>query len=467
MPAKRGDYLMSRFQSTIAARWCRSRCAAAILLTVPACSLQAAGPSGPMAGSSRSLLVAQAQAPIPPQPTNGAVNGAANGVANGAANGVANGAAVDPNAAAAGAPVEGMYPGEFPPGAYPGYYGGPYPNGAYGPYPMNGTWGKYNGPHGAHCDGQYAVDCGTGAECCYPKCTAHFDWLYLQTSGVDLAHAQQQDGIGGAGTVPFGDIGTLDTDFENGARLGFSVACGPCAAVEWSYTYFESDALSLLDPPVIPGGGGAIGSLVHHPGAAITASVGPVDAFSEVDFQVMDVLYRGSLTSSPCHSLSYLLGVQYGNLEQSFFQTGVFSGGSSGEIDTFATIDFDGAGLKAGLDGERKIHGGLSIYSRLTGAVMSGQFRSRYNMLNFTTDVLLAQANWKDDRVVSQLEYEIGLGWMSASGHWRFSSGYMFSHWMNAVTMPEFIDAVQADNYTDVEDTITFDGVVTRVEVLW
>jgi hypothetical protein len=43
----------------------------------------------------------------------------------------------------------------------------------------------------------------------------------------------------------------------------------------------------------------------------------------------------------------------------------------------------------------------------------------------------------------------------------------MFSHWMNAVTTPEFIDAVQADNYTDVEDTITFDGVVTRVEVLW
>jgi hypothetical protein len=81
--------------------------------------------------------------------------------------------------------------------------------------------------------------------------------------------------------------------------------------------------------------------------------------------------------------------------------------------------------------------------------------------------VLLAQANWKDDRVVSHLEYEVGFGWTSASHHWRFSTGYMFSHWMNAVTMPTFIDAVQADNYTDVEDTISFDGAVTRVEVLW
>jgi hypothetical protein len=456
MPAKRGDNLMSRFQSTIAARWCRSRCAAAFLLVLPVSASQAATPSGQTALSSRSMLVNQAQAPIPPQP----------------ANGVANGAAVDPNAAAgAGAPVEGVYPGEYPPGAYPGYYGGPYPDGAYGPYPANGPWAGYNGGrygHGAPgCEGQYAVDCGTGNDCCYPKFTWHFDWLYLQASGVDLAHAQQQNGIGGAGTVPFGDISTLDTDYDHGARMGFSVGCGPCAAVEWSYTYFESDAESFLDAPVIPGGGGAIGSLVHHPGAAITASIGPVDAFSEIDFQLTDVLYRGSLTSNPCHSLSYLLGVQYGNLEQSFFQTGVFSGGSTGEIDTFATIDFDGAGLKAGLDGERRIHGGLSIYSRLTGAVMSGQFSSRYTMLNFTTDVLLAQANWKDDRVVSNLEYEIGLGWMSASGHWRFATGYMFSHWMNAVTMPTFIDAVQADNYTDVEDTITFDGVVTRVEARW
>jgi hypothetical protein len=98
---------------------------------------------------------------------------------------------------------------------------------------------------------------------------------------------------------------------------------------------------------------------------------------------------------------------------------------------------------------------------------MSGQFRSRYTMLNATTDVLLAQANWKDDRVVSHVEYEIGLGWMNASGHWRFSSGYMFSHRMNAVTMPACIDAVQADNYSDVEDTISFDGLVTRVEARW
>jgi hypothetical protein len=331
---------MSRLKSTIAARWCLSRWAVAIPLFVPGSLLQAAAPTSQASDPFRASKITQVQAQVPPQ--------------------AANGAAVDPNAPvdAAPAPVEGMYPADQP-YAGPGYYGGPYPDGAYG---RNGV---YHGGHPGH--GQYAVDCAPCAsDCCYPKFTWHIDWLYLQATDVDLAHAQQQNGIGGAGTVPFGDIATLDTEFETGARIGFSVACGPCAAVEWSYTYFESDTDSSLDAPVITGGGGAVGSLVHHPGAAITASVGPVDAFYEIDFQLSDILYRGSLSSNPCHSLSYLLGVQYGNLEQSFLQTGVFSGGSSGTLDTFSTIDFDGAGLKAGIDGERRIHGGLSIYARLT-----------------------------------------------------------------------------------------------------
>ena len=428
---------MSRSLSTIAARWYPSRCAVALLLAMPACSVLGAGPAGQTAQPFRASQMMPARVAQLPPPQSGP------GVAS-----------------------ETLGPmGEIPPNAiyqegyspYPGGYQGGYPSGGYGP-----------GTDPQCCNGQYAGDCAPCASnCCYPRFSWHLDWLYLHATGADFAHAQQQNGLGGAGTVPFGEVATLDTDYESGTRLGFSVGCGPCSSVVWSYTYFESDAASSIDAPVIPGGGGAVGSLVHHPGAAITASAGPLDAFYEIDFQMSDLMYRGVLTSSPCHSVSYLLGLQYGNLEQSFSQFGIFSGGQTGVIDTFSTIDFDGGGLKTGIDAERQIHGGLSIYGRLTGAVMSGQFSSRYTMVNSTTEVLLAQANWKDDRVVSHLEYELGLGWMSASQHWRFSTGYMFSHWMNTVTVPEFVDAVQADNYTDVGDTLSFDGFVTRVEARW
>ena len=206
---------------------------------------------------------------------------------------------------------------------------------------------------------------------------------------------------------------------------------------------------------------------MHHPGAAITASAGPVDATYQVDYQMADLLYRGALASGSRFSGNYLLGVQCGKLEQAFGQSGVFGGGQAGIIDTVSTVDFDGGGLKAGIDGEQCLRGGFSAYGRLTGAVMAGRFKSRYSMLNFTTDVLLAEANWKDDRIVPQLEYELGFAWTSPSDHWRLALGYMYSHWLNTVTVAEYIDAVQADNYVDVEDTLSFDGLVLRAECRW
>jgi len=308
--------------------------------------------------------------------------------------------------------------------------------------------------------------CSAGGRC-GPRWVLYGDHLYLQVTGADVAHAQQQNGLGGAGTVPFGDISTTEMEFNSGFRVGGMIACGPCSGIATSFTHYESDAFTSLDAPVIAGGGGAVGSLVHHPGAALTASVGPVDATYAIDFQLADLMYRGLWRCGPRYEINYLVGAQYGHLDQDFMQSGIFGGGLGGDVDTTTTIDFDGGGLKAGIDAERQLGRGFSIYGRLTAAVMSGRFSNRYSMYNVTTDALLAQSNWKDDRVVSQVEYELGLSLSSMNERWRATAGYMFSHWGNVVTTPEFIDAVQADNYVDVGDTLSFDGFVSRVEYRW
>jgi hypothetical protein len=282
-----------------------------------------------------------------------------------------------------------------------------------------------------------------------------------------VAHAQQQNGIGGAGTTPFGDIGVVDHDFSTGYRAGGGFGLDACSDITFTYADFSTSGSNQLDPPTIPGGGGSIGSLVHHPGAAITASAGPVSAFQSTGFQTADVLYRRVLYRKCSGGLNYLLGAQYGTLDQDFSQTGVFSGGAGGVVNTGTSISFDGAGLKAGLDGEQLMWRRISIYGRLTAAVMSGQFQSNYTMQNSTTGVLLAQSNWSENRVVPQVDYELGLQWTSPNNHWRARAGYLVSHWSNAVTSPTFIDAVQANNYTNVEDTITFDGAVGRIEFIW
>lgn len=324
--------------------------------------------------------------------------------------------------------------------------------------------------------GEYNGSCSDGAcDCHVPVCTPWYqvphvavwvDWLFLQANGADIAHAQQQNGLGGVGTVPFGDIGSLGIDYDSGVRLGGALCCDACSGVLVSWTWFQSDDSETLLPPAIPGVA-AVGSLVHHPGAALLASVGPVDATYDVEFQLVDLMYKRAWLAGNRSYLSWLAGFQYGHLEQDLSQFGVFGGGAGGAIDTTTSIEFDGGGLKAGLEGERLVAGGSSLYGRMTGAAMSGRFRSSYTMLNTTGDLLLAEANWDDDRIVPQLEYELGVAWMTQGGGVRLSTGYMFSHWYNVVTTPEFISAVQADRYVDVGDTLSFDGLVVRLEGRW
>lgn len=293
------------------------------------------------------------------------------------------------------------------------------------------------------------------------------EFLYLQVTDADVAYAQQQDGIGGAGTVPFGEIGTIGQDFNPGFRVGGSIACGPCTGVVMSFTHFESDSFSSLDAPFIPGGGGAVGSLVHHPGAALTASTGPVDATYDVDFQLADAVWRRIVKQSARYELAVSCGFEYGHLEQDFTQSGIYGGGSGGAIDTATSINFDGAGIKFGVDGNHCFGHGCGIYGRLTAAALTGRFTSHYSMFNQSTDQMLAMADWTDDRVIGQIEYEVGTSITSMNGHWRAAAGYMFSYWTNTVTTPALIDAVQADKYTDVGDTLGFNGLVGRVECLW
>ncbi len=311
------------------------------------------------------------------------------------------------------------------------------------------------------------VACGDGCCCGYGHCTSLWaDFLFLHPTGADMAHAQQQNGTGGAGTVPFGVVGMTDPHYEPGFRLGGVIGLTPCSSLALAYTFFESDSSSFLEAPIVPGGGGAIGSLVHHPGIGIVSSAGPVEATYEIDFQIADFEYRRLLWGDSRGWLNYSVGARYAHLEQEFFQTGVFGGAQAGVLNTQTTSDFDGGGALFGLDGERSFgNRGFSFYGNAGVSPVVGQFTTFYEMTNETTDVLLANVLWKDDRFVTILDFELGLAWTSQSGTWRFATGYMAQFWYDVITTPEFVDAVQATNYVDVGDTLSFDGLVSRIEV--
>ena len=86
-------------------------------------------------------------------------------------------------------------------------------------------------------------------------------------------------------------------------------------------------------------------------------------------------------------------------------------------------------------------------------------------MNNATTVTKLAEADWNDDRIVPMFDYELGVAWTSPNGHVRLAVGYMATHWFNIVSTPTFVDAVQANNYVNVSDTVSFDGAVGHAEL--
>ncbi|MGI9455693.1 MAG: Lpg1974 family pore-forming outer membrane protein, partial [Aeoliella sp.] len=222
---------------------------------------------------------------------------------------------------------------------------------------------------------------------------------------------------------------------------------------------------TVLPPNNVGGGLGTVGSLVHHPNAIITSSAGPVEAYYNIDMQLVDAEYRRLFRASNCGWMNYSFGARYGRLEQNFRQLGNFGGSQGGVIDTTTEIDFDGAGLKVGLDGERILGCGCwSAYGNSSLSALFGSFRGDYLMHNATSVLDLAIVRWEEDRVTPMLEYEFGVAWTSCCGSCRASFGYMGIHWFNVATTPEFVDAVQADNYVDFGDTLSFGGLTSKVE---
>jgi hypothetical protein len=296
------------------------------------------------------------------------------------------------------------------------------------------------------------------------------EFLFLHPTGVDMVHAQQVDSAG-AVPVPFGDVVANDFHYEPGVRIGGDMAVGPTTSLAASYTWFESNAMSTAVPPA-GAGVPAVQSLVHVDSPFSTEAVGSLESRSVLDFQLANAEYRARLHNGPRHWINGGLGLQWAHLEQEFGQTGVFPHELivpvTATLMTQSNVEFDGGGPRLSLDGGRNIgNRGFSIFARSSVAPMAGQFHSDYSLRNETNDIQLAQARWKDDRIMTILDYEAGLAWTGPRKRWRFSAGYLQSIWFNAVTPNEFIPAVQSNNYTDVSDTITFDGLTARVEHLW
>ena len=322
-----------------------------------------------------------------------------------------------------------------------------------------------------------ACDCdNTCNDCCTPywehRTSFFAEALYLRPTGIDMAHAIQSTTAGipqpvTPGAVPDGAVGVLNPVYTPGFRVGGWMALDSCSSIGTSWAKFQSHCENTVVQPTGPGqpNNTNVTSLVIHPNTpAFAPNASRATAGYDVDFQLIDIDYRRLLSGGFRHALNYNVGLRYGNLLQTFQQVAEFNQ-ATGTIQTNTNIRFEGVGLKTGLDGMRQIgNSRLSFYGKSFISVLFGEVNASYSQVNTLTGAQQAFSRWADVRPVPILEYELGLNWISRCGNWRISSGYYTAFWFNAVTTGQYVQAVQTSNFVNVGQTVSFNGLVTRLE---
>jgi hypothetical protein len=312
------------------------------------------------------------------------------------------------------------------------------------------------------CGGEGCGECGDCCDTCIPfwqhRSGVYADFLYLQARGVDTAYALPRDGVDPATSVPFGGVGTADPDYQPGIRFGVNHALDACSSIGASYTWYESTTNGEINTqaPLV------IHSLVTHPGTASAAADSLVANTSyDIDFDLIDVDYRRLLSGGRNHAINYLVGARYGRLEQNFRSGQPISPGTTS---VFTDLDFEGAGPRFGLEGERKAEcSGFMVYGRTYASFLAGDIQSDYIQENTFAQTQVT-TGWNDSRVIPILEYEVGAGWQNHDGTIRVSGGYYMAGWFNMLTNRDYIQAVQTNDYVERYETVTFDGLTARIE---
>ena len=304
-----------------------------------------------------------------------------------------------------------------------------------------GAWGNWNADTSNCADS--TCDNGTGAcaacnqnPCCCSPLWQHrtgvlAELLFLRPGNVDVVYAQEQTSFDPVLASPTGPVGRASIDDGVGFRIGANWAMDDCASLAATYSWFDSDTEDHINATA----GNVLNLNVGHPSVVTSGATSlRASAAYDIDFQLLDLDYRALLYGTCNSAIDYSVGLRYAHLSQDFLaEQEVFSAAG---LTTVATqIDFDGAGIRFGLDGIKRRPGtGLLLYAKGDVNFVGGEFQATYRQTNEFGGAAVIGNNLDDYRLITIADAELGLGWESACGRLRVTGGYLVSGWFNTLT---------------------------------
>jgi hypothetical protein len=300
------------------------------------------------------------------------------------------------------------------------------------------------------------------------------EFLYMRLRDAEVAYALPVE-VELFDVDPAGPVALVDPDYEPGFRVGGNWAVTEGNSIAAQYTRLRSESISAA----VGSDEAPLFSLVSLPEAlADDLLADSASALLNVELDQVDLDFRGLWAGCECNNyafaVNYLGGIQYAVLDQSFRATFVEAADDPMEEDESTSVssdvNFDGIGMRLGLQGERFFPAsGVFVYGHGITTILFGEFDAAYRQVSFEDGAEDADGftSWTAGRVVPVVELELGAGWLGVNRHLRLSAGYRVSAWFNVVTTDEWIWAVQNRDFRDMDDTLTFDGVVARAEWLF
>jgi hypothetical protein len=335
------------------------------------------------------------------------------------------------------------------------------------------------------CCEDYCSDmpCDVGCcDTCQPHCVSSqcfitADYLYLRSSFSDSVEFVDVDS---QQTETDQSITQFEFDYESSFRFGGGYRlCGCGDEIRFMYTRMESSAFDQQDA----------GDDITVP-YLISAPLGGEYRFhADVEINSYELEYSkaiplggpacgggcgdvcgGCSSGCPAWDVSWTGGFRVADAE---WRRAYVALGTTDEFleDAVSTMEFDGAGLKVGLQGRRYFckSGWLSVYAK-------GDLSLLYGDLEFTTvatteggtapDAIVRQST-TTNQIIPVTELEAGVtGQISCNG--RISAGYLLSAWHDL----GFRDEFPFNSMTDVEipiqyddaNILGFDGFFARLE---
>ncbi len=357
----------------------------------PAPLVTPGGPAGAPAGPAGGLLTAS------PGPQGGAPSGAPQHVQPAVQGGVlpAPGPGVPP------APLHGIEP--LPQAA---------PHAAVGPVP--------DGPPAVAPDGHEGSSWG-GA-----FFTA--DYLLLKPRRNDMDYAIVSPNIT---QTPGGTVTSVNWNTDSGYRLGVGyVLPGTDWALGGTYTYFHSHGDDSVAAPT----GGTLFATLTRGGSF--DQVGTAAANNSFDYNIFDLDLSHRIKVCDRFAVTVFGGGRFAWIDQGL--TAVYNGGPDHAVNdvVHSPVDFHGAGLTMGAEGQWNFWRGLGLYARTRACLLSGDFRNTLTETANNGSVTIVNVVERTQQIVPELE--MGFGLCYCGEHWEFSVGYEIANWFSMVNSVDF-----------------------------